>query len=284
MLNVKTTLPLLLVNLLAVTADTSVTVKKQIGFGKRVVASFNVDIPTTEDWIGIYRSDTNDNLSANPFEKEDPMFWAYTKSISGNARTTGTATFNGIDPSEEWDNQWPVNPGKYKVCLMRESDDDNGDESGELLADCVPLKINLARKKRNRAKNKAQVWAPKKEVKFDEPFQIKFNSKFKVPNSSIMIYFPKDAEDVFSQNEAMWVYTGCDNVQGDQVPDPNWEKSNDCRKKRKKGTVNFNATNTGRAKQDWPLPVGEYVVRLEYYNNLPQALYKQAKINLKVVA
>ena len=137
MLNVKTTLPRLLVNLLAVTAEKSVTVKKQIAFSKRVVMSFNVNIPTTKDQIGIYRSDTNENLSANPFENEDCMFWAYTNSatqgnIFDDARTTGTFTFNGIDPSEEDWNQWPVNPGKHKVCLMRESTDENDDELGEL--------------------------------------------------------------------------------------------------------------------------------------------------------
>jgi len=289
MLNAKTTLPLLLVNLLAVTADTSVNVKSQIAFGKPVVASFVVDNPTTKDWIGIYRSSTKDSLSTNPFDR-DEMFFVYTCNgrqeipLDPTAMTNGTVRFNGVDPSEEYYNQWPISPRKYKVCLMRESTDENGDEAGELLADCVPLKIKLARKKRNRIKNKAQVYALKTEVKFDEPFQVYFNQKFPVPNSSIMIYRPGDALDIAGVNEAMWVYTGCDNVLGDQVSHPAYSKSNDCRKKRRKGTVNFNATNTGRADIDWPLPVGEYVVRLEYYNNRPQALYKQAKINLKVVA
>jgi len=283
MLNAKTTLPLLLVNLLAVTADTSVNVKSKIHFSRPVVVSFNVDNPTTNDWIGIYKTNPKDSLSTNPVDRK-LLFWAYTCSdrkslpLDPTALTTGTVTFNGVDPSEEYWDQWPLNPRKYKVCLMRKTIDQSVEEGVELLADCVPLKINLGNKKKNKATNKAKVYALEPVVKFDVPFQVFFDSRFKVSNSWVGIYLPDNLK-----TEVMWVYTGCDNVLGDQELHPTWDSSNDCIKKRKKGTVNFNATNTGRASQDWPLPVGEYVVRLEYLNNKPYWLNKQAKTKLKVV-
>mmetsp|Transcript_19507 Transcript_19507/g.23244 ORF Transcript_19507/g.23244 Transcript_19507/m.23244 type:complete len:291 (+) Transcript_19507:131-1003(+) len=290
MLNAKTTLPLLLVNLLAVTADTSVNFKRKIHFGRPVVVSFNVDNPTTNDWIGIYRTNSKDSLSTNPVDTK-LRYWAHTcsgvqeldqSSSCARPRTTGTVTFNGVDPTEEYWDQWPLNPRKYKVCLMRKTIDDNVEEGIELLADCVPLKINLGKKKKKKVANTAQVYALEPVVKYGVPFQVFFDSRFKVPNSWVGIYLPDNLK-----TEVMWVYTGCDNVLGDQElkpPDPTWVSSNDCLKKRKKGTVNFNATNTGRASQDWPLPEGEYVVRLEYLNNKPYWLNKQATTKLKVVA
>jgi len=281
MLNAKTTLPLLLVNLLAVTADTTVNVKSKIRFSTPVVASFVIDNPTTNDYIGIYRRDANDSLSTNPFDME-LQFWAYTN--SGTQETTllpalgrGRVTFNGVDPSEEGADQWPMNPRTYKVCPMRESYDSDNKEKGELLADCVPLEIKLANRIRNRVEREAFVSAlqPEGGVKVGVPFQVSFNSRVKSSNSWIGIYHDDDLE-----NTIMWVYTGCDNVLGDQEG----IESNDCLKKRKRGTVTFSEENTGRATQIWPLPEGEYVLRLEYFNNSPHELYKQAVNTLKVVA
>jgi len=279
MFHVKVTLSLLLVNLLAITAK--LKVPKKHPFGKRVKVEFTVDEATKDDYIGIYNYKKGDPLDTNPFG-EDIQFYVYL--CGSQDRVTcaavedgsGTVVFDGIDPTEEYYDQWPLNPRSYKVCHVRQGEDSNGDETGELIQNCKAMKVRISKKKKKKVTNKAYVKAVKNTYDFEETIEVDFDLAFKSQNSWVGIYTLDDLEDTI-----MWVYTGCNNVLGDQIESD--DDSNDCIKKRRKGLVTFDETNTGRSSQEWPLPVGEYVLKLEYYNNSPHDLFKQAEDTFSVV-
>jgi len=279
MFYVKVALSVILADLLAVTAELKVPKKRP--FGKRVKVEFTVDNATKDDYIGIYRYKKGDPLDINPFS-ESLQYYVYL--CNSQDRVTcdavengsGSVSFDGVDPTEEYNDQWPLNPRKYKVCHMRQGEDSNEDETGELIQDCKEMKVRISESKKEKVKNKAFVKAVKNTYKFEETIKADFNLGFKSPNSWVGIYTLDDLE-----NEIMWVYTGCNNVLGDQVVTGG--ESNDCNEKRRKGQVKFDESNTGRAPQDWPLPVGEYALKMQYYNNPPHNLFKQAEETFSVV-
>jgi len=279
MFYVKVALSILLVHLLAVTAK--LKVPKKIPFGKRVKVEFTVDNATEDDYIGIYRYNKGDPLDVNPFG-EDLQHYVYLCGSQDRIICAavedgfGTVFFDGVDPTEEYYDQWPLNPRKYKVCYMRQGTDSNRDETGELIQDCKEMKVRISKKKKKKVKNKAFVKTVKKTYNFNKTIKADFDLGFKSPNSWVGIYTLDDLE-----NEIMWVYTGCNNVVGDQIV--TGDESNDCIKKGRKGQVKFDESNTGRAPQDWPLPVGEYMLKLQYYNNSPHSLSKQAEETFSVV-
>jgi len=278
----KITLSLLLGNLLAVTAD--LTVPKSRPFAKPIKVEFSVDVATENDYIGIYNYD-NGPLDESPFN-EELQFFVYL--CGSQERVTcaavedgsGSVTFNGVDPTEEYYDQWPLNPRKYKVCHMRQGTDADENETGELIQNCKKLTVKMGKKKKQKIEKKAYVRTVKNSYSVGEKIEVKFNSGFKSQNSWIGIYFD-DGFDDDGGDELLWVYTGCNNVAGDQIEID--DKSNDCIKKRKKGKVTFDESNTGRSELDWPLPEGVYRLRLEYYNNSPWGLYKDAEETFKVV-
>merc|ERR1712160_98430 len=97
---------------------------------------------------------------------------------------------------------------------------------GELIEKCKKLKVKLSKKKKKKLKKKASVQAVKQKYGKGEEIEISFNSVMKSQNTWIGIY-PKNDDNYY-----MWVYTGCNNVLGDQEDSD--DKSNDCIKKRKK--------------------------------------------------
>lgn len=282
----KITLSVLLANLIAVASVLKVPKKRP--FAKRIKVEFTVDEATKDDYIGIYYYDTGPPyyydegpLDTNPFG-EDLMYYVY---LCGSQERvmcdavqdgTGTVFFDGLDPSEEYEDQWPLNPRRYKVCHMRQGEDDDGNETGELIQACKKMTVKMNKKKRIKVENKASVEAVKNTYNVDEKITVKFDLAFKSQNSWVGIY---DLDP--NGDELMWVYTGCNNVLGDQVQ--TGDESNDCIKKKKKGQVTFDESNTGRSSQEWPLPPGEYYLKLQYYNNSPYDLYKQADFTFSVV-
>jgi len=189
---------------------------------------------------------------------------------------SGTVTFNGVDPSEEDDDQWPLNPRRYKVCFMRQGDL-NGSETGTLLGECKVLKIKMKKKKIRKLARKAVVRATKTEYHVGEEINVYFKLPFKSSNSWVGIYDSTNLDDYIT-----WLYTGCNNVAGDQVKSTLWDLSNDCIAKKRKGVLDFNATSTGRDDDGWPLEAGNYTLKVQLYNNSPYAVYKQAKQTFEV--
>lgn len=256
----------------------TLTVEKK-RFTEPVDVEFSTDDATNQDWIGIFTYIKEENLEEVP--SGSSQFWTYTCGTQTwiedtcEAVPNGKVTFDGVDPDEGSADQWPINPGKYTVCHMRE------DMAGAtlLIQPCKVLTIQLSNKWEKKAQKKASVKALKTEYKVDEKIKVKFDAKLKIPNGYVGIYRADD------DKEMLWVYTGCNNVKGDQEGpgEIDEEKSNDCIKTKKKGKVSFSKKNTGRSGIDWPLPVGEYYLRLQYYNNSPQDLFKESKDNFFVV-
>jgi len=262
------TLSLLLVNLLAVTGK--ITFSSTVKFSEPIEVEFEYENATIHDYIGIYDNKNGDGLDVNPFGR-DLYFYTYFCASQDRVHCAaltegkGSVVFNGVDPSEENDEQWPLNPWKYKLCHMRQGSDENDNETGELIEKCKKLKVKLSKKKKKKLKKKASVQAVKQKYGKGEEIEISFNSVMKSQNTWIGIY-PKNDDNYY-----MWVYTGCNNVLGDQEDSD--DKSNDCIKKKKKGKVTFGPDNTGRADFEWPPPAGEYYIQLHYYNNSPYDLY-----------
>merc|ERR1711937_839548 len=97
-------------------------------------------------------------LDTNPFH-EDLQFYVY---LCGSQHPEkcdaledghGVVTFDGQDPSEEYFDQWPLNPRLYKVCHMREFRDKWGRENGRLIQDCEEMEVVLTDQRREKAKN-----------------------------------------------------------------------------------------------------------------------------------
>jgi len=268
----KTPLLLLLVNLLAVNADPTLTFKTRNPFGKPVSVKFDTASPTSNDYIGIYYHTKDDSLTANPFDDYEAMFWAYTSNQSqewdSDIKTgSGTIIFNGVDPSEEGENQWPINPRMYKVCFMR-ANWVNNTETSTLLGECKVLKIKIDKKQIRKVDKKAEVRAKKSEYQVGEEVNVLFKLPFTVANSWVGIYNTTNLDDYIT-----WLYTGCNNVVGDQVD------SEGCVATKKKGKLNFNAINNG---DKWPLKADTYTLRVNVYNNYPYELYKQAEETFEV--
>jgi len=271
------TLSLLLVNLLAVTGK--ITFSSKVNFAEQIEVEFEYKNATKHDYIGIYDYNKGDDLSINPFNETFLYFYTYFCASQDRVHCAaltagkGSVVFNGVDPSEEDDDQWPLNPRKYKLCHMRQGSDNNNNETrpgyengetGELIGKCKKLKVKLSKKKKKKYEKNGFVRAEKLEYDQGEKIKISFNSVMKSQNSWIGIYKKNNHEE-------MWVYTGCNNVLGDQEDSD--DKSNDCIKKKKKGKVTFGPDNTGRADFEWPPPAGEYYIQLHYYNNSPYDLY-----------
>jgi len=250
--------------------QTTLTVKST-RFTKPVNVDFTNNEPTNLDRIVIYNYSDGDSL--HMLDGEDEQFYTYTcgkrSSTECEAVTEGTVTFNGVDPSEEGRNQWPMNPRKYKVCHVRGWDE-------ELIQPCKVFEVKFPNKMKNKTKS-AMVKALKEEYEYKENIVVEFNANLMVPNGWVGLY------DVNSNGayESMWLYTGCNNVEGDQTS--KGARSNDCMKTKKKGKVRFRRANTGRSVDSWPLDVGEYYVRLEYYNNYEEKLSKTAEKTIKIV-
>jgi len=248
------------------------TVKKSTKFTKPVIVNFRNNNPKNDDRIVIFNYSDEDDLEVYP-SGEAEMFSSRTCRVMTwpecEAVADGTVTFNGVDPSEEVSNQWPMNPRKYKVCHVRGWDE-------ELIQPCKVFEVKFPNKMKNKTKS-AMVKAVKEEYEYKENIVVEFNANLMVPNGWVGLY------DVNSNGayESMWLYTGCNNVEGDQTS--KGARSNDCMKTKKKGKVRFRRANTGRSVDSWPLDVGEYYVRLEYYNNYEEKLSKTAEKTIKIV-
>ena len=263
------TLSLLLVNLLAVTGK--ITFSSKVKFSKQIEVEFDkVKDATIHDYIGIYEYNKGDNLNNNPFNERLQFYTYFCASQKGVecaalGKGNGSVVFNGVDPDEGYKDQWPLNPRSYKLCHIRQGYE-NGKETGELIGKCKKLKVKLIKKKKKKIfGGYGFVRAEKSEYDYEEEIEISFNSVMKSQNAWIGIYQKKITR------ERMWVYTGCNNVTGDQ--ENNYKMTNDCIKEKKKGKVTFGPNNTGRADMDWPPTPGEYYIRLNYYNNNPHDLY-----------
>jgi hypothetical protein len=266
----------------------TLTVNKKQKYTKPVSVSFTISDPSDMDWFAIYKYTIDDPLDYNPWDAdEDLLFWTYACGTQDrgdcSAISDGEVVFNGVDPTEEYDDQWPMLNGMYKVCHFREGEDDEGDETAELLQPCKPFNVRFT----SRFKSKwptGSVEPVKSTYDEGETVVAQFDAGTYVPNGWIGIFKKGETNP---SDYLVWIYTGCNNVVGDQDGDGVVDdgKSNDCKKMRRKGKVTFNENTLYRngPEEDWPLPAGEYFLRLQYKNNTPYNLYKDSTTTFTVV-
>ena len=257
-------------------------VKKKNMYTKPISVSFTISDPTKDDWIGIYKYSKGDDLNENPGHHDD-LFWTYTcgtqeQTDDCEAISDGRVVFNGIDPTEQTDDhQWPILDGMYKVCHMREGEDADGNETSELLQSCKPFDVKMTEGFKKKV-TKASVEPVKSTYIEGETVVVKFDAKNKVPNGWIAIY-EKGEND--PSEYIVTIYTGCNNVVGDQDGDGivDEDKTNDCKMIKTKGQVTFNEDTLYRngPEDDWPLPPGEYYLKIHYKYNSPYDLFKDSK-------
>jgi len=301
----KHLLSVLLIKLLAVNSEVlrtqprilqeaTVSVPNTIPYGESIHVTFTNPRdrdPKKWDWIAIF-VDSDAPLDEYDMETSE-SFWAYTngsqdEDVSAPYPEEGVTTFGVKDPVQEDDQQWPIVPGEYRVCLAAYTDnyyDRDDDEHGEsthnmrssnnsddyeVIGLCQRFTIEFSDSQKELIENEAKIVPTKTVYKHHEAVIAHFKTPVDIHNSWVGIYHEEDRKpDADSiSSELMWVYTGCDNVGGDQ------RESNDCARLRKEGVSWFDHSTTGRSDYSWPLPPGRYCMVLVYYNNYPIEVFK----------
>lgn len=256
MVRSKSALVLLLTELLAVTAKDALSLncKKKKGkdyicnFGDPIEVSFRIkDHPPVEggnDWIGIQDKDKNDAMWTHTCGFQ----YTYPGDLCPNL-TSGTVVFDGVDPSEADHQNWPLSPGTYKVCHL--------DYNYGLLQKCKKFKVELDKKTKKKILKKAMVTPTKAVYDYGEDILADFDAVVSLPNTKVSI-----RSKHWKSSDQRSVYTGCNNIDGDQ----RWSYylSDDCLKTQKSGKVIFSPDNFNFYGQY--LSPGEYEMRILYYN------------------
>lgn len=246
--------------LLAVTAkDDKLSVncgKKGCAFGEPIEVAFKLQNPKVfdegrrccNDWIAIYEARDKPSDDLNTMWTYTCGFQAQYPGVRCPNLTSGAVTFDGVDPSEEGrKQQWPLSPGSYKVCHLDYTDNE--------LQKCVKFKVKVDRKTEQKILKNAFVMPTKEVYEYGENIAADYDVVVALPNTLISIF------KVDSPYERSWVYTGCNNNEGDQ----RWSYyvSDDCLKTQTSGKVWFTPINTRAGYLDG----GDYEMRILYAND-----------------
>lgn len=245
------TLPLLslvFVQLLSlVTAQNKITlkVKKKIPFGKNILVKFTIPNPSDTNWLGVYKSTVTDPANA------DDMLWMYMcgNQDGGCEKEKGRAVFKipGSDTTSNSD--YPLNAGKYKVCLMNVTSGPDEDEVSEKLK-CSPFQVKALN---NNLVQQSSVTPTKTTYASGEVVSATYDSKTKTPNVWIGIFTPDEVTGNKLPHDDTYVYAACNNKEGNT-------DSELCSRRKKRGTVDFTEEN---------LPGGTYVLCMCFSANMP---------------
>lgn len=256
-------------------AKKAVKVNKKFDFDEGIEIEFtypNNYVPKNRDWVGIFIDDKPDlPLTEYPESGSNLSFYLRICNQSSapcpmsddELPKTGKLTFDVTDPNEDYWQQWPLPLGSYRTCLVDDGGSDNNSSGNyKVVGSCVKFKVKKSKKSKTMVK-KSRVKVLKEKFDFEETISVSFKNFHQITNAWVGIY-NYDVNLVVGDSEVdnplMWVYTGCNNVIGDQ------ETNNDCAEKKKKGKVKFTEDNTGRG---WPLPRGKYMVMFSCDNNSP---------------
>jgi len=243
----------------------AISVRKMLSYDQGIDVTFNYPAsitPKEDDWIGIFVNDDNVPLDKGDSNEKHLAFWTYTCNTQSepclDPQKSGKVIFDVKDPKIEYYYKWPLPSGRYRACLL------NNNKEYDIIGSCKKFSIKLRGKQKKMVKL-AKVKLLQTEFKYKDTIRASFNNPAITRNSMVQIYnytknFPELAE---IRDPLMWVYTGCNNVRGDQTETCN------CAKKKKKGIVTFYKGNTGRSKVDWPLSPGRYSMLITFDNNLP---------------
>lgn len=235
-------------------------------FGEPIQVSFQVDNDEAHDgendWIGIFAAKEK-NLHGGTTE-----LWTHTCGFQWEHRPflcpnlkSGTVTFDGMDPKVDGYNQlWPLSRGKYKVCHLNYGD--------ELLQKCKKFEVTLSRDTKSKIKRKAMIEPTKKVYDYGEDIVADFDVGVEFLNTRVSIMRHPNNGD--QQNYVNWVYTGCNNQDGDQRW--SYDLSDNCLKTQRSGKVTFTTDNTASPSDSNSVVLegGKYEMRILYNNDWQQ--------------
>jgi len=232
-----------------VTAQNKITlkVKKKIPFGKNILVRFTIPNPSDTNWLGVYKSTVEDPANASD------MLWMYmcgNQQDEGCTKEKGRAVFKIAGPDTTSTADYPLNPGKYKVCLMNVTSGEDEDEVSELLK-CSPFQVKALS---NALVTSSKVTPIKTTYASGEVVSATYVSNTKSPNVWIGIFTPDEVTGTQLPHDDTYVYAACNNKEG------NTGESEMCSKRKKKGTVDFTEEN---------LPDGTYVLCMCFIANRP---------------
>lgn len=246
-------------------------------------------VPKNRDWVGIFE-DTDESLPLTTYpDSENIPFYlriCNTQDVpcpNSPLPSTDTLKFYVTDPSSEEDKQWPIPLGNYRACLIDDGCSDVSCGNYTVVGSCKKFKVNKTNKSVKMAR-KSRVRVLKTSYDYEETISASFKNIKRITNAWVGIYKysttlkKKDREII--DNPLLWVYTGCNNVDGDQ------DTNNNCGKKKKEGQVDFEEDNTGRVSGDdsgWPLDRGEYMMIFSCDNNNPHLNIKFNRTKFVIV-
>jgi len=240
--------------------------------------------PKDRDWVGIFE-DTNPSLPLTTYPESDGNLSFYLRICNQSDApcpalplpTTGTLQFYVKDPSAAYEKQWPIPIGEYRACLV--DDGGSGNESTgnyQVVGSCMKFSVKES-KKSTKMVLKSRVKVLKSTYNYEETISASFKNARMITNAWVGIYdYDADLKkgDPGVDDPLMWVYTGCNNVMGDQ------NTNNNCAIKEKFGQVDFKEDNT----DGWPLPEGKYMVMISFDNNSPHRNIKFNRTEFRITA
>mmetsp|Transcript_14745 Transcript_14745/g.16893 ORF Transcript_14745/g.16893 Transcript_14745/m.16893 type:complete len:295 (+) Transcript_14745:92-976(+) len=240
--------------------------------------------PKDRDWVGIFE-DTNPSLPLTTYPESDGNLSFYLRICNQSDApcpalplpTTGTLQFYVKDPSAAYEKQWPIPIGEYRACLV--DDGGSGNEytgNYQVVGSCMKFSVKKSRKSRKMV-SKSRVKVLKSTYNYEETISASFKNARMITNAWVGIYdYDADLKkgDPGVDDPLMWVYTGCNNVMGDQ------NTNNNCAVKKKHGQVDFKEDNT----YGWPLPEGKYMVMISFDNNSPHGNIKFNRTEFRITA
>jgi len=240
--------------------------------------------PKDRDWVGIFE-DTNPSLPLTTYPESDGNLSFYLRICNQSDApcpalplpTTGTLQFYVKDPSAAYEKQWPIPIGEYRACLV--DDGGSGNEytgNYQVVGSCMKFSVKKSRKSRKMV-SKSRVKVLKSTYNYEETISASFKNARMITNAWVGIYdYDADLKkgDPGVDDPLMWVYTGCNNVMGDQ------NTNNNCAVKKKHGQVDFKEDNT----YGWPLPEGKYMLMISFDNNSPHGNIKFNRTEFRITA
>jgi hypothetical protein len=242
-------LSLVFVQLLSlVTAQNKITLKvrKKIPFGKNILVKLTIPNSSDTNWLGVYGNTVEDPANV------DSLLWMYLcgNQDEGCEKDKGRAVFKIAGPDTTSTADYPLNPGKYKVCLMNVTSGPGEEEVSEKLK-CSPFQVKALS---NALVQQSSVTPSKTTYAVGETISASYVSKTKTPNVWIGIFSPDEVTGKTLPNDDSYVYAACNNKEG------NTGESEMCRSKKKMGDVDFT--------QESP-PAGTYVLCMCFNANRP---------------
>lgn len=252
--------------------------RKKLQYDQAISIKFNYPndyAPKNRDWVGIFE-DTDPSLSLTEYPQSDDNLSLFLRICNQKDApcpdsslplpSTGTLKFYVTDPSADYEKQWPIPIGKYRACLVDDGGSDNVSTGNyQVVGSCMKFRVKGTKKSKDMAR-KSRVKVLKTTYDYEETISARFRNAKRITNAWVGIYdfdagLKKGNPTV--DDPLMWVYTGCNNVLGNQIT------NNDCAKRTRDGQVDFKEDNTGRSAIDWPLPRGKYMMMISFDNNSP---------------